>query len=482
MRRSVGSSEPGSWGAHAEFGVEYLRERLALLKGVIPRRAWTKDAACYRIAVHADGTATVAATGLEVRMVLKRTVLNWVGSGTVMIESHALDALLGAYPAPRIRLTLDDAQAEVTASGDGVTLVLPAADPAKELKSVVEGSLTTSGWTVWGSDLARALERTRFATDPSSTRYALGGVALEFPEDGDRLALVATDGKRLARATIPVKPLGQPARRWQPATEAEPSRDLPILACKAIPVALKLARLAGDEGVVALAVIPGDPIDLAKQDYKPGLIQVVTKDAVLTAALPEGKFPRYRDAYPTAELRLAHADVLADRLATAVAASDSEARGVELVLADGMLMLAVTSGTKGKARLFLPAPESTGRATVTVDALFLRQMLDAAGSYPIALAIFAAKSPLLLRAGPSYECLLMPLGRDDDRKSPPPPKPATEPAPVGAGPEDDGESEDDPESEDDGGVAPEPPVPVAATADAHEGNGRARARKGRKSL
>ena len=166
----------------------------------------------------------------------------------------------------------------------------------------------------------------------------------------------------------------------------------------------------------------------------------MTRDAVLTAKIAEGRFPRHREVWPTgevkAELRLDDARTLGDFVGTAVAATDCEHKGVEMVLAGGCLMMTVESGTKGKAVLSLLVPDSEGKATFELDALMFRQFLDAAGNERLRLRFYGAGEPLVLPAGPDYEFVLMPLSRD-------------KPAPPGrhpgrAAPEDEGEGEGNP--------------------------------------
>ena len=54
--------------------------------------------------------------------------------------------------------------------------------------------------------LKEMIRRTIFATDNESTRYALGGVLLEF--SANRMTAVATDGRRLAKMDGPAQAIG----------------------------------------------------------------------------------------------------------------------------------------------------------------------------------------------------------------------------------------------------------------------------------
>src|SRR5690606_17674681 len=59
------------------------------------------------------------------------------------------------------------------------------------------------------NEFRQAIRRTIFATDPESTRYALGGVLLELAPE--RATLAATDSRRLAVMHIPARLQGSPA-------------------------------------------------------------------------------------------------------------------------------------------------------------------------------------------------------------------------------------------------------------------------------
>lgn len=52
-------------------------------------------------------------------------------------------------------------------------------------------------YVVHSANLRKLIQRTMFATDVESTRYALGGVLVELT--GESIAMVGTDGRRLAR-------------------------------------------------------------------------------------------------------------------------------------------------------------------------------------------------------------------------------------------------------------------------------------------
>lgn len=106
--------------------------------------------------------------------------------------------------------------------------------------------------------------------------------------------------------------------------------------------------------------------------------------------MPGGKFPATRMGLrrePQAELRLAYADARVDRLAMAVGATDCGGAGRGVGPRRRHADAGRHVGAQGKTRIVLPAPESSDRAPVMVDAQFPRQSPDTVGTAPIAPAI-----------------------------------------------------------------------------------------------
>lgn len=467
-------------GGYFEVRREVLAECLALLKTVLVKRASRKDLASVHFEVKPDGRATVAGTDMEIGLQLKLPLVRQTGVGRVMIDSHALDAVLGAYHEMNVRVHLDDPKV-VRVEGTAVKLKLPGYDPGKEMKRTAPGSLTPAGWIVRADVLESAVRRTRFAADlDGGTRYALGGLALHFPMDpaGTWMGVVGCDGRRLSVVRVPVRAYGRdPARTWKPVREgAPPNEGVPVVPNKAVTALLRVAKAAGDTSL-GLAVIPGDPIDLEKNTFKPGRVQAVTHDAVLTAQLPEGRYPNWREVFPServvAEFRVEDATRLRELLGTAVAALDSEHKGVEFTMAGGCIMIESESEAKGKTQVFATGVEMTGRGTAALDGLMLRQFFDVIGNERLQGKFYGPKAPMVFHAGPDHDFLMMPLTRDD--------RPAPRPVPASEAKPDPDPEPPQAEGDGDGNVtteppAPEPPVPVGATPEAHKGNGKAKAK------
>lgn len=508
-------------GALIEFAAPTLVDALGLLRTLMLRRAARKDLASYHFAAGPAGMVTISAMGQDVAMQLRVEALRVVGTGTVMIDSLALNALMGSYKEPRVTIHLDDADSVVLLAGRQAKLKVPAYDPAKELKAPVPSCLSPSGWVFEASALLRAIRMTRPFTDAAATRYALSGLLFRFPEVEEEglVAIVATDGRRLARALVPARATNGPHRLFKPTGERKTYTDgVPVIPDVALAMAEKLAKRAGS-GAMAIAVLPGTPIDLEHNQWRNGKVQIVTREACLTADLVEGKFPLYEDVFaggdPVAEARLDRAGRLAELLDLAVASTNSESRGVDVTMAGGCIMLMAESDTRGKSQLSMVDVDMTGQGTFVADALMFRQLLDVLEHRPVTIQFWSAKEAIGISSGSDWSACLMPLSRD---RSDGPTRPAgpmhevvaeeakaeaieaagdledvSDPEDPGNRPQGgpvyfNGDEPEEDDGDDDGSIPvedtmappPLPPAPVAVTPDAHEGNGEAKPARKRK--
>ncbi len=232
--------------------------------------------------------------------------------------------------------------------------------------------------------LERMIRRTVFACDEESTRYALGGTLVE--RDGDRLALIGTDGRRLARQAGPCTFLGE-------------ANGLPAV----FPVrAWKILLKHLGEGDVALA------FDKSLAHVDAGAVKLWTR-------LVEGRFPRYQDVFPgekRGSLAAEAGPLLAAFQQAAVCTSD-ESRGVDLKLAPGAVSLAATAADVGAAAVDLPAAYEGPAMILSVD---VRYLLDVLASLDPALAlkvdVVDPKTAAVMRTEDGFTYVIMPLTRD----------------------------------------------------------------------
>lgn len=180
-------------------------------------------------------------------------------------------------------------------------------------------------FTIKTGELARLIDKAKFAMSQEETRYYLNGIYLHAYEDGETPALraVATDGHRLARLDAPL-PDGAAGLQGI------------IIPRKAV---LELRRLLDDAGE-AVDVLVGS-----------GRVRFAFDDITLTTKLIDGTFPDYARVIPEGNdklMRVSPAEFArsVDRVSTV---SADKTRSVKLALEGDKLTLHVNSPETGSA-------------------------------------------------------------------------------------------------------------------------------------
>ena len=145
-----------------------------------------------KIDVGPDG-AVLTATDMElgVRVEVPGVVVDVPGSALLPVQRFG--SLLRENADARLRITAD--QQGITVKGERSSWKMPGGNP-DEFPSLPPGR--EDRCTIVSSRLFHELvRRTLFATETESSRYALGGVLLEFTNE--KITAVGTDGRRLAK-------------------------------------------------------------------------------------------------------------------------------------------------------------------------------------------------------------------------------------------------------------------------------------------
>jgi DNA polymerase-3 subunit beta len=238
---------------------------------------------------------------------------------------------------------------------------------------------------VASADLADAINRTQFACDPGSVRYALGGLHLSTTPDS--LLVDATDTRRAARSIVTrVAPLPV---SWHPVGSVLPQA----------PARLAARMLGGGDASVSLS---------AKQ------IVVECGPWVMVTTPIEGRFPdvgRLIDGLgKPAKIATSDALSLLSLCRQAVICTSEDSRGVDFVFGHDKLTCRSAAPDVGESEISLPCTTSNpDPLTVTVDASFIADYLKAlAPAAEVSIEVRDADTAIVLRSGPSW-CLVMPM-------------------------------------------------------------------------
>lgn len=238
-----------------------------------------------------------------------------------------------------------------------------------------------------GSVLKRGIERTVFATDVESTRYALGGVLIEL--GSDTLTLVATDSRRLAVIQAPCTAQGV----------EHPENAAPVVPRHAMTLIEK--SLAEDEDVL-IAVRAND-------------VLVKSGNSTIYSRLVEGRFPRYADVIPrqaNAAIELVVAPFYsAVRQAQIVTNDDS--RGVDFTFANGTLTLESQATDVGTSKIELPIAYDGEALAIKFDPRFIAEFLRVLDpEQNVTLKLIDAESAAVFQTADQYTYVVMPLSRE----------------------------------------------------------------------
>ncbi|HWA22448.1 MAG TPA: DNA polymerase III subunit beta [Caulobacterales bacterium] len=365
-------------------------ERAALLKAlnhvqsVVERRNTIPILSNVLISAQDDGVQFTA-TDLDIEISESAPALV-ERAGATSAPAHTLYEFVRRLP--------DGAQVKLDLAGDDPRLLVWAGKarlqvpilPPADFPLMPVDALATRFETK-AQDLARLIDKTRFAISTEETRYYLNGIYFHTVANGSGAVLrgVATDGYRLALADVeaPDGAQGMPGV---------------IVPRKTIQ---ELRRLLEDAK---------DAVEVAVSEQK---IRFAIGDAVLTSKLIDGSFPEYARIIPKANnriMRIGNKEFAAavDRVATV---SAERSRSVKLALEGDRLTLTVNNPDAGLATEDLAADYASDPLEIGFNAKYL---LDVAGQIQGEQAQFEfadSGSPTLVRDGGDDKSLfvLMPL-------------------------------------------------------------------------
>jgi DNA polymerase-3 subunit beta len=231
--------------------------------------------------------------------------------------------------------------------------------------------------------------RTVFATDPESTRYALGGVLVELTPEG--IIAVATDGRRLAKQEGPAKSVG-----------GHKSGDTPTI-IPARAMQLLERALADNEENIQLAAREND-------------VLVRSGRATIYARLVEGRYPPWRDAFvsreSTVKIELTVGPFFAAVRQAAIVTSEQR-RGLDFAFGDGKVVLAGHGAEFGESLVEMPIAYDGPTVQIRLDPRYLSEFLRVLElEQTIVLDLKDGESAAVFTTDDGYGYIVMPLARE----------------------------------------------------------------------
>lgn len=307
-------------------------------------------------------------------------------AGVTTVAAHTLFDIVRKLPdGSRVLLEQNGQAGEITLRAGRSTFNLPTL-PADEFPATGEEQLGVR-FRIPAADLAKLIDKTRFAISTEETRYYLNGIHLHATRGGAAAMLrgVATDGHRLARVEVA---LPDGAEQIPPI----------IVPRKTVHEMRKLVET--EDGEVEVSV-------------SPARIQFSAGRAVLVSRLIDGTFPDYERVIPTSNEKVAAFDTklfteAVDRVATI---STDKARAVKLSLASGTVTVSAVSADAGRAVEEIDAEYGSEALEIGFNARYILDMLAEVDGPKVRFEMSSAAAPTLVRdpedAGTLY--VLMPM-------------------------------------------------------------------------
>jgi DNA polymerase-3 subunit beta len=337
-------------------------------------------------AIAEDERFTIMATDTEigVRLVL-RTVQVIEGGEAILPAKRIIDILRESVD-ETLTVEADETKCNVlTASGE---FEMPGAN-ADEFPDVPTFG-ATKFIELTAGELREMIRLTQFAAAKESLKYAMQGVLWE--PDGKYLNLVATDSKRLAKATCTLsEPDDDSGRNF---TYLVPTKVMNLLE----------RHLQGFNDANAKVRVCLRPNEV--------LFETEAERATIYSRLLEGRFPPYRDIIP--KKTNIKVDVPAEAflavLRQAAVMTDSESKRVNFSFTTGLLTMTAESATSGRSKVQLKIEYNDKPLNIKFDPTNLVEMLRLLeGESILQIDLIDSVRPAVFRFGDNYIYLVMPM-------------------------------------------------------------------------
>ena len=355
-----------------------LLEALTVTGNVVAARTPKPVLQCVKLTA-SDDRLTVAATDLEVAIRYSDSQVQIEQAGETLVPADKLRDIVRESIDDTLSIELANDTANIRGQDSHFKIFTQRPSdfpPVPDFEG--EADLEISGGL-----LKQLITQTLFAAARESTRYAFNGVLLN--AKAKKVNLVSTDGRRLAMA----------------------KGDL---------VSDKLSKDGGKAIIPAKALnlldkLIDDPEESLAVQIRENQVIFHSPHATLTSNLVEGQFPPYEDVIPKdadKKMTAATADFLsAIRRAALLTTEDS--KGVRMHFSKKGLVLTSRSPEAGEATINFPCKYEGAEVEIGFNPNFLIEALKVVDSDEISLEMTAPNRPGLLKGGPNFLYVIMPV-------------------------------------------------------------------------
>ena len=298
-------------------------------------------------------------------------------AGATTVPARRLLSIIRELPSAEIEIDVDEKNAASITCGSSFFKILGLSE--EEFPPLPEFSGGNS-YSMDRAVLKDMLQKTSYAASMDEMRYILNGNLLSFK--GDKLIVVATDGRRLALAEQEV----------EFPKEAEGDVVVPTKAVNEI-----LHSVQG-EGPMRIHVLKNQVA------FEFGDILVVSK-------LIEGQYPNFRQVIPAqCERRIAvEREMLLTAVRRVAILTSDKSNAIKLTFAKNKLTVAVFSPDVGEAHETIPVKYTEKEISVAFNPEFLMDPLRNLTADEVALEVTDELSPGVIKCDVAFLYVIMPM-------------------------------------------------------------------------
>lgn len=358
-----------------------LVESLNLVSGVVVARTPKPVLRCVKVTAQ-EGSLTLSATDLEISVRTSTPRVEVEEAGEALVPCEKLSQIVRESVDPTLSLEVDQDVAHIRGPDSHFQIY---GQPVEDFPSVTEFS-GEADFKIDAGQFGQLIGQTIFAAARETSRYAMNGVLID--RNGKEIAVVATDGRRLALAKGDCK---------QAKDNGGGGPHAAIVPTKALQM---LPRLFSDTEEDVSVRIADNTITFA------------TDQAVLASNLVEGSFPPYKDVVPKDGDRKATlgTDVFARAVRRAALLTNEESKGVRINFGSEGMTLSSRAPEMGEAEIHADIVKYDGDPVeIGFNPFFILDALKVVRADEVVLDLKAPNKPGVLRGGKNFLYVIMPV-------------------------------------------------------------------------
>ncbi len=352
---------------------------LQSVSGVVERRHTLPILSNVLLEIQGD-QLKLTATDLELQVASRSQTSAGSGEHAITVSARKLQDILRALPeGSAIALDLQEKRLQIKAGKSKFSLQTL---PAQDFPKLAAAGAANATLELGQRDLKQLLSLVQYAMAQQDIRYYLNGMLLSISPNG--LTVVATDGHRLALATLPVQ-------------TSVTSVDV-ILPRKAV---LELVKLLDDADASLRIEVRDNQVA-----FSFGSVEFITK-------VVDGRFPDYQKVIPTGYRKQLVLDraTLQQSLQRAAILSNEKFRGVRWVLTENSLRIVSSNTEQEEAEEELEVQYSGEPLDVGFNVSYLLDVLANVHSAQVECSLGDANSSMLLTlpGNSQFQYVVMPM-------------------------------------------------------------------------